>query len=118
MNDIGEAYHGPWYVIRDFNAIISASEKKRGLHFASSNKGRMDKVIEDFSLIDLGFGGNNSCGITNIQERLDRDIVHATAGVSYFLKLLLLTSKLFVLIIIPFFSIQILLLIGLPSFWV
>lgn len=87
LNDIGEAYHGPWCVIRDFNAIISASEKKRGLHLSSSNKGRIDKVIEHFSLIDLGFGGNNSCGITNIQERLDCDIVHATAGVSYFLKL-------------------------------
>lgn len=70
-------------VMGDFNAVLSSVDKIGGKAVASSSRGGFRKVVNDNSLIDLGFDGhpftwnNKRGGLDNIQERLDRVMANA-----------------------------------------
>ncbi|KAA3478658.1 reverse transcriptase [Gossypium australe] len=64
----------------DFNEILYGFEKKGGLPREERRMKAFRKVLEDCSLVDMGFSGNwftwerENLPETNIQERLDRGV--------------------------------------------
>ncbi|MBA0818435.1 hypothetical protein Gohar_021253 [Gossypium harknessii] len=70
----------PWLVCGDFNEILYGYEKKGGLAREERRMEAFRKVLEDCSLVDVGYSGNwftwerGNLPETNIQERLDRGV--------------------------------------------
>ncbi|XP_027151979.1 uncharacterized protein LOC113752035 [Coffea eugenioides] len=73
---------GPWYVVGDFNLILSASEKKGGRHFRPGEGVELSRFMSDGGLFDAGFSGhsftwcNNRFGRACIWKRLDRLLIN------------------------------------------
>jgi hypothetical protein len=80
---VRQDYLGPWLCIRDFNVILSQSEKYGGRPFACSSMDPFRSFYDSFGMIDLGFVGNpftwsNKRQNHNlIKERLDRGIANS-----------------------------------------
>ena len=51
-------YHGPWLCIKDFNMILSQSEKYGGRPYACSSNDAFHGFLDSFGMIDLGFTRN------------------------------------------------------------
>lgn len=82
MDIIGKAHSQPWLIIGDFNTVLSSSDKMGGRDVANTSNGGLRKLVDDHGYIDLGFEGhaytwnNKRGGLTNIQERLDRELAN------------------------------------------
>ena len=46
---------GPWYVVRDFNLILSANEKRGGRHFQPAEELKLSRFIYNGEVFDAGF---------------------------------------------------------------
>lgn len=55
LSTISNSFAGAWFVIGDFNVVLSSVDKIGGRPVASSNRGGFQKMINDKGLIDLGF---------------------------------------------------------------
>lgn len=78
---IEEAFDG---LIGHFNSVRDQSKKQEGLLVCSPSSSSFCEVLDNISLIDLGFLGlpftwnSKRSGVANIQERLDRGVANAS----------------------------------------
>ncbi|XP_027122854.1 uncharacterized protein [Coffea arabica] len=76
--------HGPWLVGGDFNVVVEAGEKKRGLPFCLLEALDFLDFMSSAELFDAGFSGssfmwcNNRLGRARIWKRLDRLLLNAS----------------------------------------
>nr|XP_009793107.1 PREDICTED: uncharacterized protein LOC104240027 [Nicotiana sylvestris] len=74
--------NGPWTILRDFNVITNAAEKKGGTPYTLNESRDFLSCMEDCGMCDLGFNGYpftwcNGKGRRNrISERLDRVMIN------------------------------------------
>lgn len=84
LSAIGSSFTGDWLVLGDFNMVLTSADKMGGDPIASSSRNGFRRLLDDHSLIDLGFDGfaftwnNRRSGAANIQERLDRAFTNDT----------------------------------------
>lgn len=65
LNNIVNNFNGLILCIDDFNSILCQNENIGGKHFASSsNQNGFTLFLENNGLVDLGFHGLNSRGLT------------------------------------------------------
>jgi exonuclease III len=82
LSELGNSFNGPWLLLGDFNAILSAADKCGGRSFGSSSHLDFVNFVQTNALVDLGFVGNNFTwsnhrhGRANIRERLDRGLAN------------------------------------------
>ena len=80
MSEVGNRFGGSWFLIGDFNAILSSAEKKGGSSFGSSSHSLFGNFVQANGLVDLGYSGNpftwsnKRKGHFNIKEHLDRGL--------------------------------------------
>ncbi|XP_071923161.1 uncharacterized protein [Coffea arabica] len=71
--------HEPWYIVGDFNLILSPNEKKGGRPFQPSQGLELSEFMGEAGVLDAGFSRssftwcNNRHGRARIWKRLDRD---------------------------------------------
>ncbi|XP_071909708.1 uncharacterized protein [Coffea arabica] len=75
----------PWFLVGDFNVIISESEKRGGLPFRAREGVDFLQFMAEAGVSDVSFSGsrftwcNNRPGTTRIWKRLDRLLVNGAA---------------------------------------
>lgn len=68
----------------DFYMVLIQNDKRGDKPASSSSRGGLQKMVDEYGLIDMGFQGNaftwnnRRSGMANIQERLDRDFANAS----------------------------------------
>lgn len=78
LRDLNTDFNLPWLCMGDMNEITSSAEKECGIPRAPHKMIAFRSTLEVCDLRDLGFSGNQftwtnaQCGISSIQERLDR----------------------------------------------
>jgi exonuclease III len=82
LSELGNSVNGPWLLLGDFNAILSAADKCGGRSFGNASHLDFVDFVNTNALVDLGFVGNNFTwsnhqnGRANIRERLDRGLAN------------------------------------------
>ena len=82
LTSVGSSFEGPWFLLGDFNAILSSVDKKGGRSFGSPFHFDFVDFVHSNALVDLGFVGNKFTwsnhrpGKNNIKERLDRGLAN------------------------------------------
>ena len=75
-----ESVQGPWVCLGDFNNIVNAEEKYKGVKDGTSAPNYLKEMMFDLGAIDLGYPGNKFTwakgrwGIAAIKERIDRGL--------------------------------------------
>lgn len=89
LESIGNSFAGPWFCLRDFNALVSQADKYGGRPVSASSSCGFQAFMLNSGLMDVGFVGNSftwtngQFGRRSIQERLDRGIANGEWRVAF-----------------------------------
>ncbi|XP_027183870.1 uncharacterized protein LOC113782162 [Coffea eugenioides] len=75
----------PWFLVGDFNVILSAEEKRGGVPFRQADRMELAQFMSLAGVGDAGFSGsrynwcNNRQGMARVWRRLDRLLINSAA---------------------------------------